>query len=194
MTDEMKTCTKCGETKPIDGYLWRKGRAKPEARCNACARAYSKQYQADHLEAVVAQHREYRDRNREAVRATTRANREKRAEARRVYDRERYDPEKNREKCARRYRRKMADTTPEDRRQSREHRAAIKNDPCFYCGELAPGMQEDHMTPLAKGGTDHWWNIVRACQACNLRKGTRTAEDFLAQNAEKAPPAVADEA
>ena len=28
----------------------------------------------------------------------------------------------------------------------------------------------DTYFPIAKGGTDHWWNLVRSCGPCNRRK------------------------
>ena len=37
----------------------------------------------------------------------------------------------------------------------------------------------DHFFPLAKGGTDHWFNLVRACRSCNLRKRTMCGTAFL---------------
>ena len=51
-----------------------------------------------------------------------------------------------------------------DRLLSVCYRLAIRNDPCFYCGSPETA-HVDHFFPLAKGGTDHWWNLVRACDA-----------------------------
>jgi 5-methylcytosine-specific restriction endonuclease McrA len=64
-----------------------------------------------------------------------------------------------------------------DRVLSVEYRKAIANDPCTYCGR--PGEQDDHRLPLARGGTDHWWNLHRACTNCNQRKHTMTHEEFV---------------
>ena len=65
----------------------------------------------------------------------------------------------------------------DDRLISAEYRKAIKNDFCHYCGKFSETMHDDHYFPLAKGGTDHWWNLVRTCAHCNLTKsntcGTR---------------------
>lgn len=57
----------------------------------------------------------------------------------------------------------------QDRELSASYRKAISNDGCFYCG--APGAHDDHFYPLAKGGTDHWFNLVRSCAFCNMSKG-----------------------
>lgn len=64
-----------------------------------------------------------------------------------------------------------------DRLLSVEYRKCIKGNPCHYCG--APGTQTDHYYPLAKGGTDHWFNLVRACSSCNNRKSTSCGTRYL---------------
>lgn len=56
----------------------------------------------------------------------------------------------------------------DDRELTIAYRLAIANDPCSYCGR--PGENNDHVFPIAKGGTDHWWNLTRACEQCNKRK------------------------
>lgn len=64
-----------------------------------------------------------------------------------------------------------------DRVLSVGYRSAISSDPCYYCG--APSAQTDHYFPLAKGGTDHWYNLVRACAFCNNVKNTQCGTKFL---------------
>jgi 5-methylcytosine-specific restriction endonuclease McrA len=64
-----------------------------------------------------------------------------------------------------------------DLQLSRAYREAINGDPCFYCG--GPGEHVDHYTSLANGGTDHWFNLVRACATCNKRKGRKNGDEFL---------------
>jgi hypothetical protein len=65
----------------------------------------------------------------------------------------------------------------EDRHISRSYRQAIHNDPCFYCGVAA--VETDHFFPLAKGGTDVWFNLVRACVFCNRSKKASCGTAFL---------------
>ncbi|MET8114041.1 HNH endonuclease [Streptomyces prasinus] len=71
--------------------------------------------------------------------------------------------------------------TREDGRISTDYRRAIVNDPCRYCG-VAETECVDHFFPLAKGGTDHWWNLVRACTACNGSKHSRCGTWFMLRN------------
>ena len=62
---------------------------------------------------------------------------------------------------------------------SAKWRVRIKGNPCFYCGQHKEIMHDDHAIPLARGGTDHWYNLVRACADCNRRKGSKTATEFI---------------
>ena len=52
---------------------------------------------------------------------------------------------------------------------------------CFYClRPLRPGEWTlDHITPRARGGSDHSRNVVACCIPCNWEKGQASAEDFL---------------
>ncbi len=53
---------------------------------------------------------------------------------------------------------------------------------CYYCSvDLKEGYHIDHMTPLIRGGRNDVSNLCLACPRCNLRKHTKTAEEF--QNA-----------
>jgi len=65
-----------------------------------------------------------------------------------------------------------------DRELSVAYRLAIRDDPCFYC--RAPETHHvDHYFPLAKGGNDMWFGLVRACQQCNNAKYTMCGTAFL---------------
>jgi 5-methylcytosine-specific restriction endonuclease McrA len=46
---------------------------------------------------------------------------------------------------------------------------------CQYCGyrKPTPDLTFDHVIPRSKGGRTIWENVVTACCACNLRKGSR---------------------
>jgi 5-methylcytosine-specific restriction endonuclease McrA len=50
---------------------------------------------------------------------------------------------------------------------------------CRYCEEpLSDGHEEDHLTPLARGGTNKDGNITIACLQCNRAKGSKTLTEF----------------
>lgn len=46
---------------------------------------------------------------------------------------------------------------------------------CYLCSERVTifDFHLDHVIPLSRGGTDDPANLLAACGACNLRKGTR---------------------
>ena len=48
---------------------------------------------------------------------------------------------------------------------------------CMYCGLhfRAAELTRDHITPISRGGSDVWTNVVTACRRCNNHKGGRTA-------------------
>jgi 5-methylcytosine-specific restriction endonuclease McrA len=50
---------------------------------------------------------------------------------------------------------------------------------CQYCAERAPApdLTFDHVIPRSRGGRTTWENVVTACGACNLRKGSRLPKE-----------------
>jgi 5-methylcytosine-specific restriction endonuclease McrA len=50
---------------------------------------------------------------------------------------------------------------------------------CMYCASRFPSSEltRDHVTPISRGGTDSWNNVVAACRRCNNHKGGRTSEE-----------------
>ena len=124
--------------------------------------------------------RAYYDLNQADLREYARQYREVYAEEHRAYARawNAANPEARQAMHARRRSRLDAEMDDTDRMLSVLYRSAIRDDPCYYCG--SPDTDHvDHFFPLAKGGTDHWFNLVRACQKCNLRKQVMCGTAFL---------------
>jgi hypothetical protein len=50
---------------------------------------------------------------------------------------------------------------------------------CAYCGAEFGYLRltRDHITPLSRGGGDHWMNVVSACRHCNGVKRNRKPEE-----------------
>ena len=54
---------------------------------------------------------------------------------------------------------------------------------CQYCGRHRSNMRHrefltrDHVTPISRGGTNEWTNVVAACSTCNNRKGSRLPDE-----------------
>jgi 5-methylcytosine-specific restriction endonuclease McrA len=49
---------------------------------------------------------------------------------------------------------------------------------CAYCGSKEIPLQVEHIVPKSRGGSDRASNLTLACEPCNVRKGTQTAEEF----------------
>lgn len=86
------------------------------------------------------------------------------------------DPEPFKARVALR-RQRTGKLTAEEREISDAYRYAIRDDLCAYCGSI-DAQHVDHVFPLAKGGTNHWWNLTRACRHCNLTKHARCGTKF----------------
>lgn len=59
----------------------------------------------------------------------------------------------------------------------REYALILLGDPCCYCG--APADTIDHITAIARGGSDEWDNLTSACASCNSRKHVRSLLEAL---------------
>jgi 5-methylcytosine-specific restriction endonuclease McrA len=152
-----------------------------QGRCKECTSLYTKENYAKNKEVKKAKVRAYN----QATGAS-----KKYYEANRQYWQKRYQENKEehqaREKAYRkanpevrkaiksRYRSKLVKGMSKlDRKKSVLYRKKIKNNPCYYCGKCTDNMHDDHYYPIARGGTDHWFNIVRACSTCNQKKNSR---------------------
>jgi 5-methylcytosine-specific restriction endonuclease McrA len=63
-------------------------------------------------------------------------------------------------------------------RQRPALRAAMYRDQRGYCALcfkplILADSTIDHIKPIAKGGTDDWWNLQLAHKHCNVGKGSR---------------------
>lgn len=48
---------------------------------------------------------------------------------------------------------------------------------CQYCGHRGGKLTIDHVVPRHLGGEQTWTNLVTACEACNRKKGGKSAQD-----------------
>jgi 5-methylcytosine-specific restriction endonuclease McrA len=131
-------------------------------------RAWVRAWWAEHAEEISERRRDFREGNKEyAAKHAARQRRYKESH-----------PEVSSAYKARRRTRAAVGMSAQDRAESVEWRKLIKNDPCFYCGS-AETHHVDHYVSLGNGGTDHWWNLVRACAPCNQRKNSMNGDEFL---------------
>jgi 5-methylcytosine-specific restriction endonuclease McrA len=57
------------------------------------------------------------------------------------------------------------------------------NHACAYCLTTGVLLEQEHMTPLSRGGSHTRTNIVPACGPCNRSKGTRDLIETLQMGA-----------
>lgn len=179
----MKTCSKCKQLKSKEQFSKQaKARDGLQGKCKQCVSEYTKAHYAKNPDAKKQKvkeryekigqaewygsrrswYQEYYQKNKERI---SRRNAEYAKNNREV-----------RKGIKARYRARLVQGMSKlDRKKSTLHRKRIKDDPCFYCKRFTPEMHDDHYYPLSKGGTDHWFNLVRACSTCNQKKNARLA-------------------
>jgi 5-methylcytosine-specific restriction endonuclease McrA len=50
---------------------------------------------------------------------------------------------------------------------------------CAYCDAIDVPLQIEHIHPRAKGGSNRVSNLTLSCEKCNLKKGTKSIDEFL---------------
>lgn len=176
-----KRCTKCGCTKPATTDFFhrlKRGKWGFAPVCKVCRSAHARTYYEDNRakfaayrlsrrEESIAHLRLYRIENKERLAVASRARRLANPEQERARDRRK------------RVRKSQAEHEPytsADLNAMWHEQGGL----CAYCGTpLFGDYHADHVMPLSRGGADKLSNIVLACPTCNLRKYTRTGEEFM---------------
>lgn len=164
--DGFKTCTGCGEIKPVTDFRLRSGDRfdKYSARCKECERYVSRNYHEANRDTIIERSREYRQNNRAKLNATERGRRA--------------DPE---------YRKKRAVTIHDWRKRNADHvsaynrslpvkaRAAVNK--AVQNGELPPprAMVCEHCQEALAAHYHHhsgyereqWFDVVALCTECH---------------------------
>ena len=137
-------------------------------------RIYARAYRAANLEKRRAIERRYQESHREQERVRGRkkyySNKGRHAQLTAAYRKS--HPEKKAQYARKRYAAKCnAPINDLTAKQWEDIKAAYKN-ACAYCGRKMKRLEQDHITPLSKGGSHTLSNIVPACRSCNSKKFT----------------------
>ncbi|WNO28386.1 HNH endonuclease [Corynebacterium phage PSonyx] len=100
---QTKTCTKCGEEKPLDRFNKDKSKRNGRSRCKECEAEQRRRYREENPEKELEYSRLYREENREKIRERNHRYREENPEKELERHRRYYD--ENREKELERHRR-----------------------------------------------------------------------------------------
>lgn len=156
--------------------------ASPEQRVRDAERAIKYYHDPTNAEKIRAKRKEWRKANSEAIRKSNaewrKANPDKYRDIQARYRTR--NPEKGLVHVERRRARKM--NAPVNDFTAADWRAVLEdfNGACAYCLTSDIPLQQEHMTPLSRGGEHTRSNIVPACAPCNYKKGTRTILEVLA--------------
>jgi 5-methylcytosine-specific restriction endonuclease McrA len=202
MQDEgYKRCGRCGETKPLAEFYFRKDRGKHRGTCKSCmADDRTPEWRARNRDNA----RRWRQENADRRRAYLEANRERQREYERRWREE--NRERLREQARERYAANAQAMVAKTRAWQNAHpeymrevwrantykRRALKrgrfverieslvvlerdDGVCWLCGtDVDPtDFTVDHVIPLSKGGEESYANARLAHRSCNSRKGAQ---------------------
>ena len=124
-----KTCTKCGETKPLDDFHRDKtgaGGRRPD--CKECVREYKRRYHEENRDKRLEYKRRYREENRDKVLESERRYREENRDKMLDYKRRYYEETRDKRlEYARRYHEENRDKVLESQRRYYEESRDILN-------------------------------------------------------------------
>lgn len=179
--DGTRICNGCDQRLPLERYNIDAGGTKGRrAYCADCHSAKARAWYAANRERQVARQLARRHEN---------------IEQHRQWDMERYvrDRVKRIELATEHsHKRRLRILAGEyDRTVTRANLRKQYGDQCFYCGcdmDFSRYKRGDtptnlasieHVTPISKGGTHTWDNVVLACLSCNLRKNAMPVDQWL---------------
>tara|TARA_R110000787_G_scaffold45145_2_gene110125 strand:+ start:141 stop:704 length:564 start_codon:yes stop_codon:yes gene_type:complete len=165
----MKTCTKCGESKPLeDFYKAKLGKDGVEASCKDCVSVCKAAYYAANKEKLKARSASYEAANKDRHNATNArwyaVNKNRKYLTNAAWAKA--NPEKTKLWEMRRRARK-ADNG--ENLVTQGEIAAIIAQPCMACDSPAPSTLE-HLIPVNRGGAHTIGNLAPLCQSCNSSK------------------------
>lgn len=139
-----KTCTKCGETKPLDEFYRHKGKADGvQSECKECKRERQRRYYEENRDKVLDYQRRYREENPEKVREYERRYYKRSRNTILERDRQRYW--RNRDKELEKNRRYYVENREKELERGRRHREENRD----YVRERAKRYAREKRNTLA---------------------------------------------
>lgn len=180
---QVKTCTKCGETKPATTeYFYRQkdGALGLRPDCKICMANRGKEYRQNNAERIANYMSQWRtkhiERELDRSRQYQRANRNQVLANRR----EKYAENPDLARAQRDLKRaKKAGAPGEYTADDVKARYKAQAGKCYYCSQdLNNEYQIDHVIPLSRGGSNWPENIVVACKSCNSSKRNKLLSEW----------------
>ena len=173
---EMKKCSKCKRTLPLDNF--RKDKSKSDGFYNSCKECASKK---DHDNYMKNPKEKYRKVLAYQIK-TGRISKYK------PYNPKYYSSEESRRK------KRVRDINRRVLKRNADNKNKITSDvisriikkyngKCAYCGEKCITKYHiDHKTPLSRGGGNEFDNLALSCPRCNLSKNDKTDGEYIGHN------------
>lgn len=202
-----KTCSKCGETKTLDGFYFRPDGKPRGAQCRACNAAKVSEWAKANPEKVRRNSRNWARANPERAKNWAAANRERSREIKTAWrlrnpdqmKRIRQDHYIKNADAVKQYAKSWREANPERwatvlklnarKREARRrsnptfHVTAkdaqrILRSPCAVTGCEATDIQFDHVIPICRGGSHGIGNLQPLCGSHNASKNDKTWMEF----------------
>lgn len=169
---EGKTCTKCKEWKPFDGFHRDKSTKTGRAsRCKSCAIATAKDWNKANQDLIAQRRRDNPEPIRESRRRSYRKDPQKYMQITRDWMKRK--PAQRRSHI---HRSRAQIENPGIVRQEEWDALMVKyGGRCLCCGSSSD-IVTDHIVPLSKGGCNTIDNVQPLCRGCNARKASATID------------------
>lgn len=148
----MRTCTRCGESKPLTEFNQNYKRRQFDVYCKGCRSAYAKQYHQANKQRLNARNARWRRDNPERQKVLQ----------------QRYVARRRALKAS------VEANLPPDFWITLLH---FYGPECARCGS-AERLTHDHVLALSRGGEHTWLNSQVLCFSCNSSKQARNAIDY----------------
>jgi 5-methylcytosine-specific restriction endonuclease McrA len=172
----LKVCKGCGAELPNTPEFFYRDRGRSDGlqgKCKPCKNGYFQNWLEPRREEVYEQNRQYK-------RGYDQRNKERRGTYWREYVQTPHGKAIRKANKARRT--ALERTAPGDHTAAEIlQMIADQGGLCAYCEVPLDGVYSvDHMIPLSRNGNNDWSNLAVTCPPCNMRKHTRTVEEFFA--------------
>ncbi len=192
-----KNCRKCKEDKSVAEFS-KSARNKDGLRsyCKACDSKVSKRWYSNNKQSNKERSQRWLAENKEVFREYQKSWEEENKKSRRNYHASWY--QNNKERISRNHK-EWWNNNPHKRRLYKnkyygkirnqggevspdiiEKLFLIQNNLCYYCEGFLEEFHLEHMVPISRGGLHDDNNLCLSCPPCNLKKHTKTAEEFMA--------------
>jgi len=188
-----KRCCTCNLIKQLQDFSKNKSFIDGHTiRCKQCVKEYSQKNKEHISQLRKQQYLKNKNKCRESCKKSHSLHREERLQKQKIYYQNNKEYFKNKNKKYRKDNKDYILLKNNKRKKliNAENISQIEiinlldsnNNQCFYCKIFVKrgiNLHLDHKVPLSRGGNHCIDNLVPSCASCNLRKGTKTSEEFL---------------